>query len=72
MGLALSIGQLIVSFYIMVFAGSIVGLTIAGLNINYMVLKIPFVPFMTLGFCVAIICGNLIVTAYLATFNIIL
>jgi prepilin signal peptidase PulO-like enzyme (type II secretory pathway) len=65
MALVLGIGKLLVAFYVMIFAGCIYGL-IKGLIIRKIKgVRLPFVPFMVLGFVVALIYGQLIIDLYL-------
>jgi prepilin signal peptidase PulO-like enzyme (type II secretory pathway) len=65
MGLVLGAPKLIVSFYIMVISGCIFGLILALIHKRFKGLKMPFVPFMFLGFLVALIFGERLVSQYI-------
>lgn len=68
MGLTLGLTKLIVAFYVMTLIGSVVGLAIAVKKKKFKGTKIPFVPFMMLGYIVALLWGNYIVYSYLSAF----
>jgi len=69
MGLSLGLGRLIVSFYIMVLTGSLVGLILGVKYGKIKGIKIPFVPFMVLGYFVSLVWGNEIIAWYMNQFH---
>lgn len=68
MGLTLGLANLIVAFYVMIFTGSIVGLLIGIKKKRIKGVKMPFVPFMLLGYVVAMTLGQQIISAYISIF----
>lgn len=71
MGLSLGLGKLIVSFYIMILTGSIFGIIVAIRHKRIKGIKMPFVPFMLIGYLVAMLFGDAIVSAYLSFFYLV-
>ena len=71
MGLTLGLAKLIIAFYVMIFTGSIVGLIIGAKQKKIKGIKIPFVPFMMIGFITALIWGDAILFAYLSAFFLV-
>lgn len=70
MGLVLGVPKLIVSFYVMVMSGCFFGLILALIYRRFKGLKMPFVPFMFLGFLVAVIFGDGLVGLYVGLIGI--
>ena len=71
MALTLGIGKLIVAFYVMIFAGCIYGVIVGLIKGKIRGIKMPFVPFMFLGFLVAAIFGQIVISFYLQNFLLI-
>lgn len=60
MGLMLGWPETVTAFYVMVISATLAGLVMTAVTKKFKGLKVPLVPFMTLGFAAALVWGNLI------------
>jgi leader peptidase (prepilin peptidase)/N-methyltransferase len=64
-GLSLGLLRLIFAFYVMIILGSIYGISVAILKKRFKGVKLAFVPFMFIGFLLAMIIGVQVINWYL-------
>jgi prepilin signal peptidase PulO-like enzyme (type II secretory pathway) len=64
-GFALGLFRMILAFYVMIILGSIIGISIAIIKRKFKGVRLAFVPFMFIGFLIAMVYGARIVDWYL-------